>query len=110
MKQYVIDELRLEDYDTLRTCLDEHFGDSGVGGLYWIPLDADILSEIQAEHTACQPFYFAAELEEDRLSFELLVRTRNHMRCDCMAYATPVQRNWLVEQIDAILEKLNISI
>ncbi|QTA78376.1 Uncharacterized protein dnl_05980 [Desulfonema limicola] len=110
MKQYVIDQLRLEDYHKLKTYLDENFGDSGVENLYWIPVDTAILTPIQAEHKDCHPLYFAIELEEDRLSCELLVRTRHHMRCDCMAYAVREQRNWLIDCLDAIFEKLNISI
>jgi hypothetical protein len=52
----------------------------------------------------------AVELEETRLSIELLVRTRNRIRCNCIAYATPEQRNWLIRRVDDMLEQLGISV
>jgi hypothetical protein len=110
MKQYVIDQLRLEDYDALKRYLDEHFDGSGVGGLYWIPVDPEIYGNVQKAHADCHPFYFAVELTEDRMSCELLVRTTRRMRCDCVAYANTSQRNWIIDAMDAILEKLEISI
>jgi hypothetical protein len=110
MKQYVIDQLRLEDYEGLKAYLDERFDGSGIGGLYWIPLDESIYSDIQKAHVDCRPFYVAVELTEDRLSCELLVRTTRKMRCDCIAYADAVQRNWIIDVVDAMLEQLGISI
>ena len=110
MKQYVIDELRLEDYHAVKEYLDENFKDSGVENLYWIPVDKTLLTPVQAQHTECHPMFFSLELDETRLSCELLVRTVKHMRCDCMDYATPEQRNWLIDCIDAVFDRLNIKI
>lgn len=110
MKQYIIDQLRLEDYDAIKAYLDEHFNGSGVGGLYWIPLDAGIHNAVQEAHADCRPFYFAVELMEDRLSCELLVRTTQRVRCDCISYANTAQRNWIIDAMDAILERLGISV
>jgi hypothetical protein len=109
MKQYVIDQLRLEDYRKLKGYLDGHYGDSGVEGLYWLPMDEDLMDSIQSKHTECQPFYFGIELDEQQMSAELLVRTRNKMRCACMGYAAPNQREWFIEKIDAILEELQVK-
>ncbi len=112
MKQYVIDQLRFEDFNRLKEHLDAHLQGSSIEGIYWIPLTQEILlSPIQAEHEACKPFYFALELVlPDRLSCELLVRTQTRMRCACIRYATKEQRSWLMDTVDAILEKLEISI
>jgi hypothetical protein len=108
MKQYVIDELRPEDYEKIKAYLDENFGSSGVDGIYWIPLDKSILTDVQAEHTKCQPFYFAIDIEQNRMACELLVRTRSRMRCNCISYATENQLIWLIRFVDAIFEKLGI--
>ena len=108
MKQYVIDELRYQDYERIQAYFDEFFGESDLGGIYWLPLDPEMLTEVQAAHTSCQPFYFALELAQDRLSCELLVRTRNRIRCDCIAYANEPQRNWIIKVIDIVLEKLEV--
>jgi hypothetical protein len=108
MKQYVIDELRLQDYEKVKGYLDETFGDSGVDGLYWMPLDASVLSDAQQAHGDCAPFFIALELGQDRLAAEMLIRTRSRVRCDCIHYADERQRNWLVQTVDAIFEKLEI--
>lgn len=109
MKQYVIDELRPGDYDLVKAYLAENFSSSDVDGIYWIRLDEDILTKTQAEHIDCQPFYFAAELESSLVTFELLIRTKQKIRCGCMGYATEKQRNWLIRLADSIFDTLDIK-
>jgi hypothetical protein len=108
MKQYVIDELRPWEYEKIRGYLSARFEASEVDGIYWIHLDTDILNEVQRAHTACQPHCFAVELEPNRMSCELLVRTRERIRCECISYATEVQRNWLIRLADDIFDGLGI--
>jgi hypothetical protein len=108
MKQYRIDELRPNDYEKIKAYLDEHFGSSHVEGVYWIPLDPDLMDEVQAAHVDCQPFHFAVVLEPSVISFELLIRTRNRVRCDCIHYANDAQRESIVGFADAIFETLRI--
>jgi len=110
MKQYLVDELRLEDYEKIKTYLDENIKKSPVEGLYWIPLASEQLAESQAGHTECGPHYFALELQEDRIACEFLVRAEQVIRCSCIDYATRAQRNWLMDCVDAILEKLGLSV
>ena len=110
MKQYVIDQLRLSDYQKLKTYLSRHFNGSGIEGIYWVPLDSGIFNSTQRQHTHCQPFYFALELEEQRLACELLVRTQRRVRCGCMGYADATQRTWLMDLVDDILNELDIKI
>ncbi len=109
MRQYVIDQLRPEDYQTIKAYLDAHADDSGVDGLYWIPIEDKLLSSVQRDHSDCRPFVFALELTPERLAAELLVRSRSRMRCACIAYATDEQRDWLISMVDTILEKLGVS-
>ena len=108
MKQYVIDELRAVDYKKLKTYLDEHYGPAAMGGIYWIPVDLDLLTDTQKAHRQCQPHYFAVDLEDNRVACELLVRTRSRMRCDCINYATQKQCRWLMALIDDIFNQLEI--
>jgi hypothetical protein len=110
MKQYVVDQLRYHDYEKLKAWLDQQYGDATMGAVYWIPLEREVLSPTQCEHRECQPHLAAVELEETRLSLELLVRTRNRIRCNCIAYATESQRNWLIHIVDRMLEQLGISV
>ena len=108
MKQYVIDELRPDDYKKLKAYLDENLNSSDIDGIYWIPLDQENLTDIQTEHTECQPFYFAVELMPDIMACELLIRTKSRVRCDCISYATEKQLSWLIRFVDGIIEKLEI--
>ena len=103
MKQYVIDELRPEDYEVLKKDLDE------VDGIYWIPVDADLLTDIQLQHDKCRPHFLALDLDPGRIACELLVRTKNRLRCDCIQYASEQQRNWLIELIDNMFNRLGIA-
>ena len=110
MKQYLVDELRPEDYEKIKAYLDENVRPAPMAGLYWIPLAGDVLAGIHADHTGCGPHYFALELSEDRLACELLVRAEQTLRCNCIRYASKEQRDWLIDRIDAILDKLEISV
>ena len=109
MKQYVIDELRAGDYRKLKAYLDDHFNASIIEGIYHVPIKDEILTDVQTEHLACQPFYFALDLEPQRLVCELLIRTNNRIRCSCMGYATEHQRNWMIHLLDDIFHRLEIK-
>ncbi|KJS33443.1 MAG: hypothetical protein VR64_01240 [Desulfatitalea sp. BRH_c12] len=110
MKQYVVDELRPADYTKIKAFLDARHAVPGFDGLYWVPVEPSLLNGLQSTHDECQPYYFALDLSPDRLACELLVRTRQHVRCQCIQYATQNQRNWLIEWVDSVLEELEISV
>ncbi len=109
MKQYRIDELRPQDYSTIKAHLDEKYGPAEIGGIYWIPVAEECLLPLQSEHVDCRPFFFAVDLEESALSCELLVRTRQRIRCDCIQYASEEQRNWLIRLVDAMFADLGVQ-
>ncbi len=108
MKQYVIDGLSLKDYTALKQYLDTHLESAPIGGIYWLELDLECLTPVQADHRDCAPHVFALMLEESYLSCELLVRIKTNIKCDCMGYAKKKQRDWLVDWTDAVLEHLSI--
>jgi len=78
------------------------------GGIYWIPIAAELLTAVQQEHRECQPLYVAVDLNPNRMACELLVRTQNQVRCNCIGYATEKQFCWLVALIDDVFNRLNI--
>ena len=108
MKQYVIDELRSADYQALKNYLDAHYGPAALPGIYWIPLPAEELTAVQQAHRECQPHLIAVDLDHNRMVCELLVRTQNRVRCDCIGYATETQFSWLISLIDDIFNRLKI--
>ncbi len=110
MKQYLIDELRLEDYEKIKQYLDDFFKPGPIKGIYWLTIPEGILTETQRSHTDCQPHYFAVELDEQNFSCGLLVRTASSIRCHCISYANVEQRNWLIDTIDSIMEQNQIII
>ena len=110
MKQYVIDQLRPDDYFRIRAYLDMNLRQSGIPDIYWLILPQDMQEGCQIEHAGCRPFYFALELSQSALSCELLVRTLRQVRCDCTCYASPAQRNWLIQTVDDICNQLEIAI
>ncbi len=110
MKQYIIDELRLEDYEKIKQYFEANCKSASIEGVYWLEIPEELLTEIQASHESCQPFNFSIELEESNLSCGLLVRASSNIRCHCIAYANIEQRNWLIDTIDSIMEQNGIII
>ncbi|MBU1168159.1 MAG: hypothetical protein KKD44_01205 [Proteobacteria bacterium] len=110
MKQYVIDELRYEDYQKVKTFLDETCKAGALSGVYWMTVPDDKLTELQLSHTDCQPYHVGIELEEDHVSCGFLIRASGNIRCHCIAYATVEQRNWVIDTLDAMFEKIGIII
>jgi hypothetical protein len=109
MRQYVIDELRPADHQKLKDYLETKYGSAEMGGIYWIPIAPDIFTSIQREHDQCRPFYFAVDLESERIALELLVRTKKRVRCSCIGYASKDQRNWIIDLVDSMFEQLEIT-
>ncbi len=108
MRQYVIDELRYSDYEKIKKYLNEHYEKGPLGGIFYLPLEFDLCTELQKEHISCQPFCFCLNLTENKISCELLVRSRKTIRCECGAVATEKQRNILINKIDTLLSDLEI--
>ena len=108
MKQYVIDELRLGDYQKIKSYLDDHFGPPDMGEIYWIPLDVSLYGQDQLTHTSCHPLYLVIHLEPSSLVAELLVRTKNRVRCDCICYVSEEQLSWFICFVDSICSRLDI--
>lgn len=105
MRQYVVDDLRYSDYEKLKSLLDNTYGNSGIDGIYWIEIAADVLTPVQASHNDCKPYYFVVDLSENKISAEFLVRSRNNMRCPCMGLATQSQRNRIISFVELFLSE-----
>jgi hypothetical protein len=110
MKQYVIDELRLEDYEKVKDYLERFCKTAGLEGVYWLDIPDELLTEPQKAHDGCKPFRFGLELEENRISCGLLVRAASNIRCHCIAYANAAQRDWLIDTLDSMMEKIGVII
>jgi hypothetical protein len=110
MKQYVIDQLRESDYYQIKEYLETKAEVASLEGIYWVNLPVDLLSAVQSEHSKCHPHYFAVNLSWSDVSFELLIRSREVIRCNCIAYATKQQRDYIIEYADRMLDDLRIKL
>jgi hypothetical protein len=108
MKQYVIDQLRENDFLKLEDYLNNKSEAGELPGIYWIPVPESLLERTQLEHPDCQPFYFAVNLDRNSIHFELLIRTRSRLRCGCIQYASQKQRDYILNYADELFEKLGL--
>lgn len=110
MKQYVIDQLREQDCEAILGYLEQHADSTVMEEIFWLHLPVELYSEIQASHQECQPYYFAVNLTRRQMSLEWLIRSRTKLRCNCIAYATPRQRDFIIEFADRLLDELSIKV
>ncbi|UCG11035.1 MAG: hypothetical protein JSU72_10720 [Deltaproteobacteria bacterium] len=108
MKQYVIDQLREEDFQRLERHLTSRAEAGELPGIYWLTVPESLYEEQQQEHKDCQPFYFAINLDRQAISFELLIRTRKRLRCSCIKYADQKQRDYILTYADGLFEELKL--
>lgn len=108
MRQFVIDELSPLERSNLESYLKRSLKPGPMAGIFWLELPADLLSQAQQGHDRCGPFYLAVEVEDKRICFELLVRSKTNLHCSCIAYASPVQRQFVLDFIDRMLEEEQI--
>lgn len=105
MRQIVIDELSPMERDNIDSYLKRSLQQGPMIGLYWVVLPTDLYSSAQQGHDEHGPFYMAVEVEQSSVRFELLVRSQSNLHCSCIAYATPVQRQFVLDLIDKMIEE-----
>ena len=109
MKAYFLDEISPENMKKITGFLKENASQSTMAEIFWVRFPEDLLSPLQFRHTACQPHAFAVEMGLDWVKFEFLVRSLQTMKCDCTAYCTDRQRDYIINFADKMLEQLDIG-
>ncbi len=111
MRSYVIDGLSPEQSQTLSQHLQAMDMHGSVEGLYWLPIPPDMRTSLQEEHEkSCGPHVFALEIEDDKVTLELLVRALNTLHCPCVSYAHAELRQHMMAYVDALLASLDITV
>lgn len=111
MRVYVIDELLREQVEKIEKALKAKGWSGGLEGVYYLPLPDELLEEDQREHLPqCGPYLLALEALPEALRLELLVRASNIIRCSCIRYANPAQRNHMIDLLDAFIRELDIPV
>ncbi len=109
MRSYVIDSLEMDATKALAELLDSMDLQSSLGGIYWLPVPADFLTEIQKEHVQdCGPYVMALELDTSCVHLEFLVRAKNALHCTCVAYADTALQQHMMEYVNSLFAKLHI--
>ena len=109
MKAYFLDEINPENIAKITQFLKDNASRSTMEQLFWVNFPEDLLSSLQFQHAACQPHAFAVEVGSDWVKLELLVRSLQTMKCDCTAYCTNSQRDYIINFADRMLDQLNIG-
>jgi hypothetical protein len=110
MRQYLIDELSFLERDNIDSYLKRTLKPGPLAGVYWLEVPQDVLAPPQLAHPNCGPFYFTVMLEKTELRAEFLVRSSHNMHCSCIAWATPIQRQFVLDCIDNMLKEEFISV
>ncbi len=109
MRQYVIDQLSREERANIESYLKRTLKPGPMEGFFWIEVSRDLLSGDQLTHEECGPYFFGVAMEEESVSFELLLRSTSNLHCSCTAYATQAQRDFVLRFVDQMLEEENIT-
>jgi hypothetical protein len=110
MRHYLLDELSPLERDNIESFLKRNLKPGPIRGVFWLELPSELLAQPQVEHPACGPFYFAVMLEQTELRAEFLVRSSHNMHCACIAWASSVQRQFLLDFVDRMLQEEFISV
>ena len=108
MRQILIDELSKEERANIDSYLKRTVQAGAIDGMYWLKVPDDLYGPYQLGHDECGPFYFGIELEDEKVVFELLVRSQTNLHCSCICYATAAQRDFLLRFVDQLLESEKI--
>ncbi|OQX20663.1 MAG: hypothetical protein BWK76_00405 [Desulfobulbaceae bacterium A2] len=103
MRQILVDELSFLERDNIDSYLKRTLPAGPIIGVYWLLLPPDLLGPAQYEHDSCAPFAVSVVLEEASLRVEFLVRSQSNLHCSCIAWATPTQRQFILDFVDRLL-------
>ncbi len=109
MRQIVIDELSPMERDNIESYLKRSLKQGAMIGLYWLELPADLLAEAQQGHEDHGPFFLGVELDNQSVTFELLVRSQSNLHCSCIAHTSSSQRQFVLNFIDRMVKEEMIS-
>lgn len=115
MRSYLVEDIINSDAQKIEGALKGKGFSGPMDGLYYLPVPDGMLQEMQVEHLPeCGPYMMALEvnygIENAHLKLELLVRARNTLRCDCMAYAGAELRAHMIEFLDKFIREQDVSV
>ncbi|OIN98633.1 MAG: hypothetical protein AUJ49_12985 [Desulfovibrionaceae bacterium CG1_02_65_16] len=111
MRSYLIEDFYPEHLDRVLVALKDKGYAGPLDGIFYLPVPQELLTEAQRAHADCGPHMFVLEaVDEHTLKLELLVRAQKKLRCECVMYATPAQREHIIDFLDAFIRQLDIAV
>jgi hypothetical protein len=115
MRSYLIEDIYEDNAKKIATALDEKGWRGPIEGIWYLPVPEERLTDEQREHLGeCGPYMMALEkvdrVEEHDFKLELLVRSRNRIRCSCVAYASPEQREHMIGLLDDFFRDQDVPV
>lgn len=111
MRAYTVDELSPEDVEKIEEALARKGWTGSIKGMYYIPVPDDRLGPEQREHAqSCGPFFLPLETGDGWVRLEMLVRSRQILRCSCVAYACRELREHMIDLVDGLIRELDIAV
>ena len=105
MRYFMIDDLSKEERVVVENFLKRNATPGPIENLFWLQVPDDLLEETQREHRDCGPFFFGIELQDESVAFELLVRSQATLHCQCIAYTSPAQRDYMLAFVDRLISE-----
>ena len=110
MRSYYLDAFVPGELERLAERLDSMELSASMEALYWLPVPHKLLTPLQKTHERdCGPYVLALEILDEALRLGLLVRARNRLRCDCVAYAEPRLVHHMIRYLHGLLDELRIT-
>lgn len=112
MRSYLIEDFYPEHLENVLQSLRDKGLAGSLDGIFYLPVPQELLTDEQRAHAAeCGPHIFVLEaVDESTLKLELLVRAQGKLRCACVLYATPAQREHIIGWLDDFIRQLDISV
>lgn len=115
MRSYLIEDLHDKEYEKITNAFKELGFSGSIEDIYYLPLPDALLNEEQKDHLEeCGPYFMALESvwspDAGTLKMELLVRGRQKIRCSCVCYPNPQQRDHMLNYLDDFIKDLGIYV
>jgi hypothetical protein len=111
MRNYLLEDIYEDDVAKIVDALKDVGFSGPIDDIFYLPIPDELLLDVQKEHIdECGPYFMALEVMENSMKIELLVRAQSKIRCECVAYATPEQRNHMLDYIDKLIMDLGVHL
>ncbi|WP_319759879.1 hypothetical protein [Maridesulfovibrio sp.] len=111
MRNYLLEDIYEDDVAKIVDALKDVGFSGPIDDIFYLPIPDELLQDVQKEHMdECGPYFMALEVMENSMKIELLVRAQSKIRCECVAYATPEQRNHMLDYIDKFIMDLGVHL